>query len=151
MADKPGPKPAKPGPKPAKPDHSREAPARKMTVVGIGASAGGLDALRQFFSVMPADTGLAFVVVVHLAPQRESHLAELLQPRAKIPVEQVADAAELKPNHVYVIPPGRNLSAVDTHLRVTPMETDRLARAPVDHFLRTLAETRDGSSIAVIL
>jgi two-component system CheB/CheR fusion protein len=145
MADKPESEPAK------TPDHSREAPARKMTVVGIGASAGGLDALKQFFSVMPADTGLAFVVVVHLAPQRESHLAELLQPRAKMPVQQVADSAELKPNRVYVIPPGRNLSAVDTHLRVTPMETDRLARAPVDHFLRTLAETRDGSSIAVIL
>src|SRR5215510_8791067 len=144
--------PHKPGPEPAKkPDHPRETPARKMTVVGIGASAGGLDALKQFFSVMPADTGLAFVVVVHLAPQRESHLAELLQPRAKMPVQQVTDTAELKPNRVYVIPPGRNLSAVDTHLRVTPMETDRLARAPVDHFLRTLAETRDGSSIAVIL
>src|SRR5262245_54323574 len=145
MADKPGPKPA------ATPDHPQETPARKMTVVGIGASAGGLDALKQFFGIVPADTGLAFVVVVHLAPQRESHLAELLQPRAKIPVRQVADSAHLEPNHVYVIPPGRNLSAVDTHLRVTPMEPDRLARAPVDHFLRTLAETRDGSSIAVIL
>src|SRR5262245_44406586 len=145
MPDKPGPEPAK------KPDHPRETPARKMTVVGIGASAGGLDALKQFFGIVPADTGLAFVVVVHLAPQRESHLAELLQPRAKIPVRQVADSAHLEPNHVYVIPPGRNLSAVDTHLRVTPMEPDRLARAPVDHFLRTLAETRDGSSIAVIL
>src|SRR5262249_26105955 len=115
MADKPGPEPAK------TPDQSREGPARKMTVVGIGASAGGLDALKQFFSVMPADTGLAFVVVVHLAPQRESHLAELLQPRAKMPVQQVTDTAELKPNRVYVIPPGRNLSAVDNHLSVPQM------------------------------
>jgi two-component system, chemotaxis family, CheB/CheR fusion protein len=145
MAAKPGREPA------ATPDHPQETPARKMTVVGIGASAGGLGALKQFFAVMPADTGLAFVVVVHLAPQRESHLAELLQPKAKMPVQQVVDSAELEPNHVYVIPPGRNLSAVDTHLRVTAMEPDRLARAPVDHFLRTLAETRDGSSIAVIL
>src|SRR5690242_12004729 len=125
MADKTGPVP------PPATDPAQEKSPRKMTVVGIGASAGGLDALRKFFSAVPSDTGLAYVVVVHLPPQRESHLAELLQPQARMPVQQVADTIELEPNNVYVIPPGRNLSAVDSHLRLSPMEAERAERAPV--------------------
>jgi two-component system CheB/CheR fusion protein len=128
---------------------SRPAPA--LPVVGIGASAGGLRALRELFSTIPADTGLAYVVVVHLSPDRESHLAEILQPQAAIPVEQVTESTVLAPDRVYVIPPGRNLSAVDSHLRLSPIESGSRGRAPVDHFFRTLAETNDGSSIGIIL
>jgi two-component system, chemotaxis family, CheB/CheR fusion protein len=79
-------------------------------VVGIGASAGGLGALRSFFGRVPADSGLAFVVVVHLSPDHESHLADLLQPAATMPVVQVSETV-LEPNRVYVIPPGANLDA----------------------------------------
>lgn len=119
--------------------------------MGIGASAGGLDALKRFFATVPADSGLSYVVVVHLAPDRESHLADLLQPSAAIPVVRVEGDLCLEPNHVYVIPPGRNLNAVDSHVRLTPLERHRADRAPIDHFFRTLAETHDGASIAVIL
>src|SRR5688500_10243578 len=80
--------------------------ASVRAVVGIGASAGGLAALRQFFDTVPSDTGIAYVVVVHLPPSGESHLADLLQPHARIPVEQVAGTPLLEPNRVYVIPPG---------------------------------------------
>ena len=77
------------------------------TVVGIGASAGGLAALQTFFSHIPERSGLAFVVVVHLNPEHESHLADLLQPHVRIPVQQVTETVPIEADHVYVIPPGR--------------------------------------------
>ena len=120
-------------------------------VVGIGASAGGLAALQTFFQAVPADSGLTFVVVVHLSPEHESHLAEILQPHVALPVLQVTESVPLERDHVYVIPPGRNLSAVDTHLRLDDLEPQRQQRAPIDHFFRTLARTHDGQSIGVIL
>src|SRR5690242_10623336 len=99
------------------------APDRKRpTIVGIGASAGGLQALKQFFEAVPADAGLPWVVVIHLASHRESHLADLLQPHSPIPVTQVTETTPLEPNHAYVIPPDYNLSAIDSHLRLTPIE-----------------------------
>src|SRR5262245_43357529 len=121
------------------------------TVVGIGASAGGLAALKVFLERVPADSGLAFVVVVHLSPDHESHLAELLQPHARVPVEQVSQTTLLQPNRVYIIPPNANLNAIDTPLRLTKLEERRQERAPIDHFFRTLASTHDGHAIAVIL
>jgi two-component system CheB/CheR fusion protein len=124
---------------------------KRPTIVGIGASAGGLQALKEFFAAVPADSGLSWVVVIHLAAGRESHLADLLQPLAHMPVTQVTQMTPLEPNQVYVIPPDHNLSAIDSHLRLTPLEPDRLDRAPVDHFFRTLAEQFDGHSVAVIL
>lgn len=123
----------------------------KPPVVGIGASAGGLSALKIFLEHVPADSGLAFVVVVHLSPDHESHLAELLQPHTRFPVEQVSRTSRLEPNRVYIIPPNANLNAIDTHLRLTKLEQHRLERAPIDHFLRTLASTHDGDAIAVVL
>lgn len=128
-----------------------EAAKPKPTVVAIGASAGGLAALRTFFANVPADSGLAFVVVVHLSPEHKSLLADLLQPHVKMPVLQVTAATPLEANRVYVIPPNANLDAIDTHLRLTKLEEERRERAPIDHFLRTLASSHDGGSIAVIL
>ena len=126
-------------------------PKPQPTVVGVGASAGGLAALKILLTHVPADSGLAFVVVVHLLPDHESHLAELLQPNIPLLVEQVTDNALLEPNHVYVIPPNSNISAIDTHLRLSKMEERRQERAPIDYFFRTLASTHDGHAIAVIL
>ncbi|HEX8851046.1 MAG TPA: CheR family methyltransferase [Gemmatimonadaceae bacterium] len=123
----------------------------RPTVVGIGASAGGLHALRKFFDAVPRDSGLAYVVVVHLAPDRESHLAELMQAHASIPVMQVTETIALEPNRIFVIPPGHYLSAVDSHLRLTRQSSHRAERAPIDHFFRTLAESFDGRAVAVIL
>ncbi len=122
-----------------------------LTIVGIGASAGGLAALTQLFKAMPGDTGMAFVVVVHLSPKQESHLADLLQPHCGMPVQQVTRTLPIKANHVYVIPPNANLDSVDTHLRLTELEEARAERAPIDHFFRTLASTHDGHAIGVVL
>lgn len=129
----------------------RSAPKHKPTIVGIGASAGGLKALQTFFSRVPSDSNLAFVVVVHLSPRHESHLSDLLQPHVKVPVEQVAGTISIEANHVYVIPPNANLSAIDTHLRLSQLEQERNERAPIDHFFRTLAATHDGHGVGVIL
>ena len=123
----------------------------EVVVVGIGASAGGLQALREFFRNVADDSGLAYVVVVHLSPEHESHLAGLLQPHSSMQVLQVSETQPLKPNCVYVIPPNANLSAIDTHLRLSALEERRGERAPIDHFFRTLAETHDGHAIGVIL
>src|ERR1041385_8754062 len=124
---------------------------KKLTVIGIGASAGGLAALKIFLDHVPANSGLSFVVVVHLSPHHESHLAELLQPHVRFPVEQVNETTPLHPNHVYVIPPNANLSTIDTHLRLSKLEERRGERAPIDHFFRTLASTHDGRAVAVVL
>ncbi len=124
---------------------------KRPTVVGIGTSAGGLAALRSLLSYVPSDTGLAFVIVLHLSPDHESHLADLLQPHAKIPVQQVTESTPLEANRVYIIPPNANLNAIDTHLRLSRLEENRRERAPIDHFFRTLANTFDGSAIGVIL
>jgi two-component system CheB/CheR fusion protein len=120
-------------------------------VVGIGASAGGLAALRQFFAGIGDDSGLAFVVVMHLAPDHESHLAEVLQPAVKMPVQQVTKTLPLEANRVYLIPPNANLNAIDTHLRLSKLPKRRQGRAPVDHFFRTLARTHDGDAVGIIL
>ena len=132
-------------------DSPEPPPERGPTVIGIGASAGGLGAIKRFLNQVPADSGLAFVVVVHLSPDHESHLAELLQPGMPFPVEQVTDTMPLESNHVYVIPPNANLNSIDTHLRLSKLEQRRAERAPIDHFFRTLAATHDGHAIAVIL
>lgn len=112
---------------------------KKPAVVGLGASAGGLAALKAFFAHVPADSGLSFVVVVHLSPEHESHLPTLLQPFVKMPVQQVTETTPLEPNYVYVIPPNANINSIDTHLRLSELEANRQERAPIDHFLRTLA------------
>lgn len=123
----------------------------RLAVVGIGASAGGLSALKTFFKNMPEQDRLAIVLVMHLIPDQESHLAEVLQPHGNMPVIQVNEEMQLEPRHVYVIPPGHNLRAIDTHIRVTKLEENRKQRAPVDRFLRTLANAHTSNAIAVIL
>ncbi|MGK7391155.1 MAG: chemotaxis protein CheB [Candidatus Cyclobacteriaceae bacterium M2_1C_046] len=123
----------------------------ELTIVGIGASAGGLQALKTFFENIPEKSGLAYVVVVHLSPEHKSILSELLQPFTSMPVQQVQQTIALKPDHVYVIPPGCNLDTIDTHLRLSELEEKRSKRAPIDHFFRTLAKTHDGNSIGIIL
>ncbi|MBY5161357.1 chemotaxis protein CheB [Salsipaludibacter albus] len=131
--------------------HGDDAPPEPVTIVGIGASAGGLAALRSFFERVDADSGVAWVVVVHLSPEHESRLAELLQPHAPVPFEQVSATTRLEPDHAYVIPPNANLNSIDTHLRLSELEEQRAERAPIDHFFRTLARTHDGDAIGVIL
>lgn len=136
---------------PRAPDVRAQSDRPDIRIVGIGASAGGLRALREFFENVGEDSGLAYVVVVHLSPEHESHLAGLLQPHTNMDVLQVTETVPLKRDCVYVIPPNANLSAIDTHLRLSALEERRGERAPIDHFFRTLAENHDGHAIGVIM
>jgi len=119
-------------------------------LVGIGASAGGLKALQGFFEVIPDDCGLAFVVIVHLDPERKSEMAPLLQSHTSLKVTQVVKAVRIEPGQVYVIPPGKRILVTDGHLQLFNFEEPRGHRMPIDQFFRSLAEvTTDG--IAVLL
>lgn len=130
---------------------SDDSTGQKATVVAVGASAGGLNALKTLLSHVPPDSGLTFVIVVHLSPEHESHLADLLQPHTMMPVMQVTETTPLVPGRVYVIPPNRNMSTIDTHLRLSDLEVARAERAPIDHFFRTLSDTHDGHAVGVLL
>src|SRR3954471_16446731 len=90
-------------------------------VVGVGTSAGGLGALRTLFGSMPASPGVACVVVVHLSPEHDSRMVELLQPYTAMRVQQVTQTVPIEPNRIYVIPPNANLDTIDTHLRLSEL------------------------------
>ncbi|MEX0600360.1 MAG: chemotaxis protein CheB, partial [Rhodothermales bacterium] len=121
----------------------------ELVVVGIGASAGGLKALEAFFSHVSETEGMAFVVIVHLSPEHESQMAELLRQHTSMPVAQVHGPVRVEAGHVYVIPPGKDLSMTDGHLQLS--ERSRRGHAPIDHFFRTLAETHGRHAVAVVL
>ena len=120
-------------------------------IVGIGASAGGLEALEQFFSNMAKDSGMAFVVIQHLDPNHVGIMPELLQRITLMKVIQATDHLRVKPNCVYVIPPNKSLSLLNGDLHLfDPVETRGL-RLPVDIFFRSLALDRQEKSIGIIL
>ncbi|MQW89072.1 chemotaxis protein CheB [Sinorhizobium saheli] len=119
-------------------------------IVGIGASAGGVQALRDFFKHIPDDTGAAFVAILHLDPDVRSELADILSMRTKMPVTQVEGEVGLESNHVYVIAPNTRLKIADGTISALPFEEARGHRAPIDLFFRSLAE-QHGTAFAVIL
>ncbi len=123
----------------------------QFPIVGIGASAGGLEALEQFFSNMPVDNGMAFIVIQHLDPTHPGIMPELLQRITRIKVLQAADQLKVKPNNVYVIPPNKSLSILNDTLHLfEPLELRGL-RLPVDIFFKSLANDRLDKSIGIIL
>lgn len=123
----------------------------RCPVVGIGASAGGLEVLRKLLSAMPADSGMAFVLVPHLDPAHASVMAALLAKCTAMPVVEVQDGRRVEPNHVYVIPPNEYLSISGGALHLTaPPAADR-AYASLDWFLRSLAEDCRERAICIIL
>ena len=120
-------------------------------IVGIGASAGGLRAFQKFFAALPAQPGMAFVLVQHLSPDHESTLAELIQTRTQMTVTQVTDHPDVEPNRVYVIPPGKHLEMEDGHLQLVEGRRSGGRPAAVDHFFRTLAEDVGPRAVCVVL
>jgi two-component system CheB/CheR fusion protein len=120
-------------------------------LVGIGASAGGIPALSAFFENVPADSGMAYVVILHLSPDHESQLANVLQMVARIPVRQVTDPIEVQPNHVYVVPPDRHLMLSGGKLTAVANVSMEERRAPVDIFFRTLADSMGARAACVVL
>ena len=124
---------------------------KDLTVVGIGASAGGLEALNRFFSAAPSDARMAFVVIQHLDPQHESMLTDILGRATKMPVREVKQGMRIEPNAVYVIPPNRNLVLDDGGFRLTPYRRIRGWHMPIDDFFRSLAATYGPRAVAVVL
>src|SRR5215210_8022999 len=116
-------------------------------VVGLGASAGGIKAFKEFFAHVPHDSGMAYVVILHLSPEHESHLAEVLQVATYMPVTQVSGSVRIEPNHVYVIPPNKSLAINDGHLSISEIKRIEERRAPVDIFFRTLAESKKARAV----
>ena len=140
--------------RPDRPEHDEQGGPSSdaaMYVVGIGASAGGVSALQELFHAMPERPGVAFVVVMHLSPKYESQLAEVLQHRSPIPVTQVEHSTALERDHIYVIPPGKHLESVDTHVRLKEKEAGQGHHSPIDHFFRTLAAANGSRAVGVIL
>jgi PAS domain S-box-containing protein len=130
-----------------------DVPAGPLTtpIVGIGASAGGIEALSLFFDAMPTDSGCAFVVVLHLDPKRESEMARILSARTKMPVIQVADGMRLAPGHVYVIAPDTDLTVGDGRLHVSRPTQTRGPRHPIDTLFASIASEQHERSIAIVL
>lgn len=120
-------------------------------VVGIGGSAGSITAMQRFFQIMPVDSGMAFVVILHLSPDYESSLSQVLQSSTSMRVEQASHGELVRANHVYVIPPGKHLSLSDGHLRLTELPRERGRRLTVDLFFRSLADTHGAHAIGIVL
>jgi two-component system CheB/CheR fusion protein len=120
-------------------------------VVGVGASAGGLEAFKQLLAHLPADTGMAFALVMHLDPTHESALAELLTEVTQMPVSEVQDGVSVAPNHVYVIPPNTSMVIEGGALRLGPRQKGRGRRLSIDAFLQSLAKDQNARALGVIL
>ncbi len=119
--------------------------------VCIGASAGGLEAIESFFKNMPSDSGLAFVVVQHLSPDYKSLMAELLSKHTHMPVNRSEDGMRIQANHVYLIPPKKNLTIFHGKLLLSDQDPSRGVNLPIDVYLRSLAEDQGEKAIAIIL
>ncbi len=142
---------AKPAGTGTRPSRAKRPPVAAVRIAAIGASAGGLDALERFFGEMPASSELAFVIVQHLDPAHDSHLAGLVGRAAAMPVHQVTAGTEVEAGHVYVIPPGRSLAVSKNRLLLGALNHGVRPAYPIDTFLRALAAEREGSAIAIIL
>src|SRR3954470_14615790 len=125
-------------------------PKSKIRIVGIGASAGGLEALKEFFSHVPPDSGLAFVVIQHLDPNHASYMADLLSRQTRMRVIAAQDQSRVEVNCVYTLPPNKFLIVREGVLYLSdPFKNDGV-RMPIDFFLRSLAQDQDGNAIAVL-
>lgn len=120
-------------------------------IVGIGASAGGLEALEEFFDNMPADSGMAFVVVQHLSPDFKSVMDELLARHTQIPIHRVVDGMRVEPNSIYLIPPKKELIISGGQLLLSDKDPDMGLTLPIDIFFRSLAQDAGERAVGVIL
>jgi two-component system, chemotaxis family, CheB/CheR fusion protein len=126
-------------------------PTDSFPVVAIGASAGGLEAYKEFFHALPADTGMAFVLIQHLDPSHHSLLAEILSKATQIPVNEVKSGVRIEPNCVYVIPPGAFMAISAGAFTLTPRSKESGQHLSVNFFMRSLAAERKSSAIGIIL
>ena len=124
---------------------------KPVAIVGIGASAGGLESFEEFFRNLDSNNGIAFILVSHLDPGHASMLTEILQRSAKMPVLEAQNEMAIEPDHVYVIPPNWDMAVFHGVLQLKIPEKIRGLRMPIDYFFRSLAEDQEEKSIAIIL
>jgi two-component system CheB/CheR fusion protein len=146
--ESPSPAEAAPVPEPAPGD---QAPSNPMLVVGVGASAGGLEAFKELLENLPADSGMAFLYVQHLEPNAKSLLPEILGRVARMPVKEATEGAHVDANHLYLIPPNTTMTLSDGRLALTPRPQHRAPHMPIDHLFRSLAEIQKDRAVGVIL
>ncbi|HYB20559.1 MAG TPA: chemotaxis protein CheB, partial [Thermodesulfobacteriota bacterium] len=111
---------------------------KSFPIVGMGASAGGLEAFEQFFKQMPSDSGLAFVLIPHLDPGHSSMMVDLMRRFTRMQVLEAEDGMRVQPEHVYVIPPNKDIAMDQAMLRLSQPERTRGVRMPIDFFMRSL-------------
>lgn len=134
-----------------KKEPGKKPPPTPEYIIGIGGSAGGLEALETFFHNMPADEGLAFVLIVHLDPAHKSITDELIQRCTTMKVSEAEDTMVIEPNAVYIIPPGKNLSILNGTIQLMNIAGTQGVRMPIDYFFRSLAKDQKEKSIGIIL
>ena len=131
--------------------NSKKENSRSFPIVGIGSSAGGLEALEIFLKNIPLKSGMAFVIVQHLDPTHKGIMVELLQRVTDLDVVQVTDCLRIEPDHVYLIPPNKDMSVLHGSLHLLDMVQPRGLRLPIDFFFRSMADDMQQRSIGVIL
>ncbi|HMH24726.1 MAG TPA: chemotaxis protein CheB [Puia sp.] len=125
--------------------------SNKFPVIGIGASAGGLDAFKRLIRAIPEHSGMAYILVQHLDPDHESILSDLLQRVTKIPVQEITDNVHVAPDHIYIIPSNKLLTASDGVLQLSARLPKTIRNLPIDVFFRSLAEVHQSHAIGVVL
>lgn len=124
--------------------------SNEFPVVGVGASAGGLEAFKRLLKAIPESSGMAYILVQHLEPNHESMLPEILQKSTPIPVEEITDNIHVEPDHIYIIPSNKLLTAYDGRLKLEPRPKDKKSM-PIDLFFTSLAEVHGSHTIGVVL
>src|SRR4030042_311355 len=128
---------------PSEPANEPSPPREKaFYIVGIGASAGGLEAIEKFFTHMPPDSGMAFVIVQHLDPARHSSMPEIMSRITRMPVRVATEGMEVKPDSIYLIPPNQDMGIKNGALFLQQQTQSHGLRLPVDFFLRSLAKEK---------
>src|SRR5581483_5804433 len=130
---------------------SNESSGASFVVVGVGASAGGLEPLERLFSALPPDGGMAFVVLQHLSPDFESRMDELLGRQTRLPIHRVTDGIEVKPDAIYLIPPRKEMIISGGRLLLSDKEDPRAFTLPIDHFFRSLAHDAGRRAVGIVL
>jgi len=130
-------------------DDTRKRPG--FPVVGIGASAGGLEALQEFFKRLPENLGAAYVIIQHLSPDYKSLMDELLARITDLPIHIATDSMKIRPDEIYLIPPRQNMTIYHEKLFLTPQREDRMLNLPIDVFLRSLAKDKEKDAVGIIL
>lgn len=141
-------------------DNKTNAPLKKSTnedsennflIVGMGASAGGLESFNEFFEIMPENSGMAFVLVQHLDPTHKSLMVDLIKKHTQMIISEVVDHTEVQPNHIYVIPPNKDMAIFNGVLHLMDPTQARGFRKPIDYFFRSLAEDQMEKAIGIVL